>query len=190
MRPSLAPSLHYGNTATMNIKHSVKLPPGEDVNEWIAMNTIEVYNTMNLCYGIVSEFCTAQSCPCMTAGPKVTYFWADQSKGIKPVSLPAPEYIEKVVSWISEQFDNPSIFPEDSSEFTKNFLPCTTKIWTRMFRIYAHIYHCHWEKVKVLGAVVHINSCFKHFYYFSSEFDLIDPKDMEPMQNIIEKLEK
>lgn len=36
---------------------------GEDLNEWIAMNTIELYNTMNLCYGIVSEFCTDSSCP-------------------------------------------------------------------------------------------------------------------------------
>lgn len=35
---------------------------GEDINEWIAANTVELYSTMNLCYGIVSEFCTESSC--------------------------------------------------------------------------------------------------------------------------------
>lgn len=36
---------------------------GEDLNEWIAMNLIEMYNTINLCYNIVSEFCTESACP-------------------------------------------------------------------------------------------------------------------------------
>ena len=34
-------------------------------------------------------------------------------------------------------------------EFGKNFLPTAKKILSRMFRVYAHVYHCHWEKVKV-----------------------------------------
>jgi len=76
LKQSLKASLGNGNM----IKESVKLPPGENVNEWIAMNTIELYNTMNLCYGIVSEFCSETTCPQMTAGPKVTYFWADIKK--------------------------------------------------------------------------------------------------------------
>jgi len=184
LKQSLKASLGNGNM----IKESVKLPPGENVNEWIAMNTIELYNTMNLCYGIVSEFCSESTCPSMTAGPKVTYFWADSKKKEKPVSLPAPEYIEKLVIWISEQLDDPTIFPSESSEFGKNFLPTAKKILSRMFRVYAHIYHNHWEKVKALGAEAHINTCFKHFYYFTHEFQLIDEKDLQPMQSLIEKL--
>jgi len=184
LKQSLKASLGNGNM----IKESVKLPPGENVNEWIAMNTIELYNTMNLCYGIVSEFCSETTCPQMTAGPKVTYFWADIKKKEKPVSLPAPEYIEKLVIWISEQLDDSSIFPSESSEFGKNFLSIAKKILSRMFRVYAHIYHNHWEKVKTLGAEAHINTCFKHFYYFTHEFQLIDEKDLQPMQSLIEKL--
>jgi hypothetical protein len=105
----------------------------------IAMNTIELYNTMNLCYGIVSEFCSETTCPQVGAYAfmhhtlfiyntqfyifltvfhrwlldlskllvfsavwqffknflrwfsRVTYFWADNKKKEKPVSLPAPE---------------------------------------------------------------------------------------------------
>jgi len=186
LKQSLKASLGNGQM----IKESVKLPPGEDLNEWIAMNTIELYNTMNLCYGIVSEFCTDSSCPQMTAGPKVTYFWADNKKKEKPVSLPAPEYIEKLVVWISEQLDDQTVFPENSSEFGKNFLPTAKKILSRMFRVYAHVYHSHWEKVKSLGAEAHLNTCFKHFYYFTSEFNLIDEKDLEPMKGALDKMDK
>jgi len=184
LRQSLKASLGNGNM----IKESVKLPPGENSNEWIAMNTIELYNTMNLCYGIVSEFCTDATCPQMTAGSKVTYYWANSKKKEKPVSLSAPEYVEKLVVWISEQLDDTSIFPNETSEFGRSFLPTVKKILSRMFRVYAHIYHNHWEKVKSLGAEAHLNTCFKHFYFFTHEFELIDEKDLQPMQPLIEKL--
>jgi len=183
LKQSLKASLGTGEV----IRESVKLPPGENENEWIAMNTIELYNTMNLCYGIVSEFCTDSSCPQMTAGPSVTYFWADSKKKEKPVSLPAPEYIEKLVTWVSEQLDDSTIFPDDGN-YGRNFLPSAKKILGRMFRVYAHIYSNHWEKVKSLNAAAHINTCFKHFYYFIDEFKLLDEKDLEPMKDVISSL--
>jgi len=186
LKQSLKASLGNGQV----IKESVKLPPGEDLNEWIAMNTIELYNTMNLCYGIVSEFCTETSCPQMTAGPKVTYYWLDAKKrDKKPVSLPAPEYIERLVVWISEQLDDPILFPENSSDFTKDFLPTVKKILSRMLRVYAHVYHCHWERVKALKSEAHINTCFKHFYYFTNEFQMVDDKDLEPVKSLIDRIQ-
>jgi len=172
-------------------KEAVKVPQGENANEWIAMNTIELYNTMNLCYGIVSEACTDSSCPKMTAGPKVTYYWSNYTynkKAEKPVNLSAPEYTKALVIWISEQLDNPAIFPTDGSGFGKNFLPTVQKILNRMFRVYAHIYHHHWEKVKSLNAESHFHTCFKHFYFFTSEFQMMDQKDLQPMQLLIEKI--
>ena len=27
----------------------------------------------------------------------------------------------------------------------------------------------------------HVNSCYKHFYYFVCEFSLVDPKEFEPL---------
>jgi MOB kinase activator 1 len=43
----------------------------------LAVNTIEFYNEINLLYGTVQEFCTPESCPIMSAGPKYEYLWAD-----------------------------------------------------------------------------------------------------------------
>ena len=54
-----------------NIREAVRLPPGEDLCEWLAVNTVDFYNALSVLYGTLEEFCTKQSCPVMTAGPKV-----------------------------------------------------------------------------------------------------------------------
>jgi len=92
------------------------------------------------------------------------------------LDLAASDYIDKVVEWILEQLEDSTIFPEHTTDFGPNFLPVAKKILSRMFRVYAHIYHCHWEKVKSLDADAHLNTCFKHFYYFTKEFDLVEAK--------------
>jgi len=53
-----------------NMLVAVELPCGEDLNEWLAVNTIEFYNEISLLYGIILEFCTQEDCPIMSAGPK------------------------------------------------------------------------------------------------------------------------
>jgi MOB kinase activator 1 len=183
LKHSLKASLGKGQ----HLKDCIKLPDDENLNEWIAMNTIEMYNNMNLCYGIVNNFCTPLSCPHMTAGPKATYYWAANKKE-KPQDLPANEYVDKVVEWIIGQLEDSTLFPEHSDGFTPRFLPAAKKILSRMFRVYAHIYLSHWEKVKSLEADAHLNTCFKHFYYFTKEFGLIDPKEMTPLDSIIAQL--
>jgi MOB kinase activator 1 len=53
-----------------NIKLAVQLPDGEDLNEWIAVNTVDFFNQINMLYGTITEHCTSESCPVMSAGPK------------------------------------------------------------------------------------------------------------------------
>lgn len=54
-----------------NIREAVQLPPGEDLNEWLAVNTVDFYNAISVLFGTLEEFCSPQSCPVMSAGPKV-----------------------------------------------------------------------------------------------------------------------
>jgi len=49
---------------------AVELPNGEDLNEWLAVNTIEFYNEISIIYGTLTEFCSPETCPIMAAGPK------------------------------------------------------------------------------------------------------------------------
>lgn len=41
-----------------NLRLAVILPEGEDLNEWLAVNTVDFFNHVNMLYGTVTEFCT------------------------------------------------------------------------------------------------------------------------------------
>jgi hypothetical protein len=44
------------------------------------------------------------------------------------------------------------------------------------------------KKIVGLGAEAHLNTCFKHFIYFVHEFKLIDPKELQPLKDLIDSL--
>lgn len=50
---------------------AVRLPPGEDIQEWLAVNTVDFYNAISVLYSTLAEFCTEASCEVMSAGSKV-----------------------------------------------------------------------------------------------------------------------
>jgi MOB kinase activator 1 len=63
---------HIDNTlGSGNITEAVKLPPGEDLNEWLAVNTVDFYNAVSVLYSTLEEYCTARTCEVMNAGSKV-----------------------------------------------------------------------------------------------------------------------
>lgn len=43
----------------------------------------------------------------------------------------------------------------------------------------AHIYHCHFREVALLGLHVHLNCVFAHLTLLNQRFNLIDPKETE-----------
>jgi MOB kinase activator 1 len=57
-----------------------------------------------------------------------------------------------------------------------------SRIFRRLFRVYAHIYYAHFEYIVSQKAETHMNSCFKHFVLFSREFGLVDQKEMHPLK--------
>jgi len=59
----------------------------------------------------------------------------------------------------------------------------------RLFRVYAHIYYKHIERIRDLGAELQLHTCFKHFYFFVTEFNLVKRALMEPLQGLIDELE-
>jgi MOB kinase activator 1 len=44
---------------------------GEDMKEWLAVNTVDFYNAVSILYATLGEFCTERSCDVMSAGSKV-----------------------------------------------------------------------------------------------------------------------
>lgn len=172
-----------------SVKDAVKCPPGENQNEWIAMNVIELYNTVGLVYSLVSGECTDEKCPTMSAGASVQYYWADGDKIKKPIKVSAPEYVNYLQAWINSQLDNENIFPTEG-EFPKDFIEHVKTILKRMFRVYAHIFCHHLEKISSVDASEHFAICFKHFYFFIKEFDLVEDSDLLPMKTFIDSMNK
>eukprot|EP01028_Stygiella_incarcerata_P004134 TRINITY_DN1872_c0_g1_i1.p1 TRINITY_DN1872_c0_g1~~TRINITY_DN1872_c0_g1_i1.p1 ORF type:complete len:216 (-),score=50.82 TRINITY_DN1872_c0_g1_i1:119-766(-) len=166
---------------------AVQLPPGEDLREWLAVNTVDFYNTTNLLYGSVMEYCTPTDCPVMSAGTGVEYRWADGVKVKKPVKVDAPEYIDRLMSWIEGLLDDESTFPI-TGDFPKDFVNTVKSIFRRLFRVYAHIYYSHFINIQSLGEEAHLNTCFKFFMLFAFEFDLIPKKEIAPMKDFLSEI--
>uniref|UniRef100_A0A1I8IPG6 MOB kinase activator-like 2 n=1 Tax=Macrostomum lignano TaxID=282301 RepID=A0A1I8IPG6_9PLAT len=169
-------------SAGIDLKTAVQLPQGEDLNDWLAVHAVDFYNRVNLIYGTVAEECTEVSCPKMSGGSKYEYQWADKGQYKKPTSLPAREYIHLLMDWVETQISDEELFPTDSSRpFPKTYLASVKKIFTRLFRVFVHVYIHHFEHLVSVGAEAHVNTCYKHFFYFVNEFALVDKKELEPL---------
>ncbi|KAH3767534.1 MOB kinase activator 1B [Pelomyxa schiedti] len=172
-----------------NLKLAVTLPEGEDLNEWLAVNTVDFFNQINMLYGTISEFCTRDTCPAMTAGPKYEYHWADGKSVKKAVACSAPEYVDFLMTWVQTNLDDETVFPSKIGvPFPSTFSKTVKTIFKRLFRVYAHIYHSHFERIVSLGEEAHLNTSFKHFIYFVLEFNLIEKKELAPLQSLITSL--
>lgn len=183
LQQSMMKTLGSGNLAL-----AVTLPEGEDINEWIAVNTVDFFNQINMLYGTLTEFCTADSCPVMAAGPKYEYLWADGIQIKKPIKVSAPQYVDYMMTWVQSQLDDQELFPSKIGvPFPKNFRSVCKAILKRLFRVYAHVYHAHFDKVISLEEERHLNTSFKHFIFFVKEFELMDPKEMSPLKLLISR---
>ena len=185
--------LHLQAQATLgagDLHEAVTLPDGVDVNEWLAVHTIDFYNSTNLIFGTISEFCTDDRCPCMSAGPKYEYAWADGTSIRKPMSVSAPRYVDYLMAWVQQQLDDEAAFPTTlGTPFPANFTQRVQQIFKRLFRVFAHIYYSHFDRITALGVEPHLNTSFKHFMYFVYEFNLIpNRQELEPLQDLIDKL--
>lgn len=141
----------------------------------------DFFNNLNHFYGVISEFCSIQSCPNMSASNGLAFTWPDQNK--RQVSLPAPTYIDYVMSWVQKLLDDESVFPTKSGrEFHPSFPSTAKHIYKQLFRIFAHIYHAHFNEILHLSLEAHFNSLFAHYVAFGKEYDLVDPTDFQDLQ--------
>ena len=178
-------TLHLGD-----FRQAVKLPEGEDLNEWFAVNLADFFNQISILYFTVAEYCTEQSCPVMSAGPAYKYLWrSGNKKHSKPQELSAPAYINALMDWVEGQLSDDAVFPSQIDvPFPKNFQSICKEIMKRLFRVYAHCYYHHLETFKEADMGAHLDTSFKHFVFFAMEFKMIPHEQMEPMKDLIESM--
>ncbi|CAL4116741.1 unnamed protein product [Meganyctiphanes norvegica] len=171
------------------LKGALKKKIEENLKHVIIFRVVDFFNRINLIYGTVCEYCTKESCPTMSGGPKFEYLWADGKEYKKPTALPAPEYISLLMEWIESQINDEHVFPVTVDvPFPKTFHSLCKKILTRLFRVFVHVYIHHFDRVVAIGAEAHVNTCYKHFYYFILQFELVPQKELEPLRDMTAKI--
>lgn len=69
--------------------------------------------------------------------------------------------------------------------FPKEFPQHVRLIWKLLFRALAHIYACHYDEVLSSQSESHLNTIFTHFVCFAREFDLLEKREYESMEDLI-----
>ncbi|KAK3745976.1 hypothetical protein QZH41_014653 [Actinostola sp. cb2023] len=116
------------------IQEMISKPEGIDYNEWIATHSkyaLGHFNTINLLYGCISEVCTATTCPMMSAPGGLPYSWQEE-KGKKTKTLiPAPQYIDYVMTYVEKHVQDNAVFPSKFGE-----------CWLENRYQHCHHHHC------------------------------------------------
>jgi len=125
----------------------------------------------------------------------VEYRWSDGAG--EAVSVSAPVYIDKVLGWIADQMNDETKFPDDDDEKralavfqTPTFAALCGQIFRRLFRVYGIIYSSFFGTLEALDMAPHLNSCFKHFMFFCTEFGLLPEREIEPLEVLVKPLRK
>ncbi|KAH3901286.1 related to DBF2 kinase activator protein MOB1 [Saccharomycodes ludwigii] len=171
------------------LEQAVKLPKGEDLNEWIAVHCVDFYNHVNMLYGTITEFCSPTSCPKMIATNEYEYLW-NLYPGKPPVSVSAPKYVECLMQWCQNFFDDENIFPvKENVPFPPQFVGrYCRQILKRLFRVYAHIYCHHFNEIFEMNLQILLNTSFRHFCLFTRNFGLLTDEDYGPLLELVNDL--
>lgn len=182
----------FGDRISADLSECIIVPPDEDLNEWLAVNTHEFYEISKTVYSAISDACTeaCETCREMNAGPNFKYRWQDGKLYKKPTAVSAPQYISLLYQWVSAQVMDETLFPTDSKNpLPKEFPKVIKNIFRRLFRVYAHIFLCHYNVIVERDLITVFNTCLAHFLLFAKTYQLIDPPELEPLAFILRSLD-
>ncbi len=172
-----------------SFKLVVNCPDYLDQEEWIVSHIFDFYSHTMLFYDVVSDICTTKECPSLNAGDD-EYLWIDVQKKT-PIKASAPEHIQLASTWIQKQFDDELIFPTKyGAQFHKETLSICKLIIKSIIRILSHIYYSHYNRILTSNTEAHLNSLMAHVVCFSTEFDMLDTKELVPMKELLEEFSK
>ncbi|KAF8796948.1 MOB kinase activator-like 3 like protein [Argiope bruennichi] len=197
LRYSLHKRAQASLDSAVDLQEAVKLPPGENLNDWLAVHVVDFFNRINLIYGTTQRINSKAQMLYLRFSSSFNYIqivlfeylWADGVQYKRPTPLPAHKYISLLMDWVESNINNEEIFPVTVDKpFPRSFVPTCKKILTRLFRVFVHVYIHHFDRIVSIGAEAHVNTCYKQFYYFIKEFDLVSERELEPLADMTRRI--
>jgi len=159
----------------------VTKPDHVDVREWIATHTISLFHNINLIYGTISEYCTAETCPLMQ-GPCQTYYTWVEERG-KKLKCTAAQYIDYVMTFCQKSISNQKLFPTKyAHDFDGTFYVEMRKMHRYLFAVLSHLYYAHSQLLLHMQLHKHLNTVFAHFTLLNKKYELCC--DMECLEDL------
>ncbi|KPP59938.1 MOB kinase activator 2-like [Scleropages formosus] len=163
------------------------LPRGLDRAEWIASNALAFFKLVSLLCGATSEFCTTRSCPTATGPGNKTYYWTDEHG--RKVKCSAPLYADYAMSYIQELLTDEEVFPTRAGcPFPTGYIFLVQKVFSYLFHMLAHLYQAHFDNIVVAEMHPHLNTLLAHLVTFTQEFELLEPSETAPLEDLITAL--
>jgi MOB kinase activator 1 len=162
------------------LRQAVVLPPGQEREEWLALHVVDFFKTLSVLVRIVQD---DENRPRLDPGwgfpPGYEYLWVDPATR-KPIKCSGPDYISHVLNWVEGLVNDERHFPampcSMGGSYSRDLEKTVKTVFKRLFRIFAILYTHHYQTVEEMGAVVHLNTAFRHFLFFSFEWDLLPPQ--------------
>lgn len=182
-----------------SVTEAVTLPPGESCAGWVAVHAIDFYDQISTIWAVMAQDPFLETFSPGEGFPSgVEYRWSSsENSSTATESVSAPVYVEKVLEWIVEQINDEAKFPDDDDEAealrvfqTPNFAALCGQIFRRLFRVYGIIYSSFFGTLDALGMAPHLNTCFKHFMFFCTEFGLLPEREVEPLEVLVKPIRK
>jgi MOB kinase activator 1 len=118
----------------------------------------------------------------MNAGPGCLYLWRDggASADTPPAKLCARDYIMALLGSISARVRGAGAEELSAGEVGDFF--------RRLFRIYAHFFHGHYDAFSAAGAAHVLRESFRHFAQFTRTHGLLPRPEAAPLAALIAAL--
>ncbi|GBG33092.1 MOB kinase activator 1A [Hondaea fermentalgiana] len=166
----------------------------EETYEWLATNLFQFFKEVCLMYDMCSEELEerfaeiGQGFP-----PHYEYRWAAPlgAPKRKPVRMSGPEYVQHVLGWVEATMNNRLYFPVDENVlFPDDFLDIVQKVYTRIFRVYAILFHHCLQILHEQDAEDFLHKSFRHFMFLVLEYNLVRDREFKAMRAAVDQVKE
>jgi MOB kinase activator 1 len=150
-------------------------------------NCVDFLRRIEIIWRASSRFCTVATCPMFNAGPHYQYYWEEGDNA--RIQMSAPDYFAALKRWIKRALSNRKLFARESgTPLSAEAMGILETAFRRIFRVFAHMYTCHFVAIQKQGMEAAINTLLAHFILFALTFELIPEDELEMLEPVFRKI--